>query len=54
MNNGQQLISHIPDENSTTIHECEKPLSRPHAGTEQGTVIDRDPSLFTMKRALRQ
>ena len=57
-NNGPQLVSTVPDENSTKIHESEKgATTESHTGTEQGTVIDEDPSLFSAvsaERALTQ
>ena len=46
--NVPQLVSTVPDESSTTIHESEKgTTTESPTSTEQGTVIDRDPSLFT-------
>ena len=46
--NGPQLVTTILDESSTTIHESEKGTNTElPTGTEQGTVIDTDPSLFT-------
>ena len=50
MSIGPRLVStvHVPDESSTTIHESEKgATTESPTGTEQGTVIDRDPSLLT-------
>ena len=47
--NGPQLVTTVPvsDENSTTIHESENgATTKSPTGTEQGTVTDRDPSLF--------
>ena len=48
--NGPQLVTTVPDESFTTIHESEKGATTElPTGTEQGIVIDTDPSdsLFT-------